>query len=271
MIIDIKNALYRSIYAYRMQNGKHSPIKILLGQLKEWTEIISPSSIHIAWDATRKKVWRRNILETYKDRDNNTYIVDLKEIMNETTVVCRDFFACMGYRQYFRPTMEADDLIYALSYTLHPQPVTIISNDSDLTQIPYRMNNVTIYDPANRKYAEMPKLDPVMMKSLSGDKSDNIDGYWKIGPVNAEKLSSDSKKLHEFFESRGIETYQKNLRLVDLSLNPELLENRIYVSKVLAKSVVYDENIVKETMKKHNVANLITEYHSLIDIYSKLI
>lgn len=268
MIIDIKNALYKSLYAHRMQNGKHSVIRLLLGQLREWNEIISPTSIHIAWDATRKTVWRRNILETYKDRDNKTYVADLKEDMNQATKVCRDFFANMGFRQYFRPTMEADDLIYALAYTLYPQDVTIISNDSDLTQISYRMKNVKIYD--HKKYAEIPTTDPVVLKAMAGDTSDNIDGYWKVGPVTAAKMASSNAAMHEFFDKRGIETYKNNLKLVDLSLNPELLENRIYVSKVLAKPVNFNSDAINEAMKTHNVPNLVTEYHSLLGVYSDL-
>lgn len=270
MVIDIRNALYRAVYAYKKQNAKNSPIRVLLGQIRGWYDFISPDSIHIAWDAPRTKVWRRTLLETYKDRTSSQYVDDLREHLTELTIVCKDVFAGLGFRQYYQQSMEADDLVYAISHSLQPEKVVIISTDSDLIQIPYRMPHVSVYDPINGNYTPVPDKDPVLIKALKGDKSDNIAGYWKVGPVNAEKLMDNRTSMQEFLDVRGRETLERNLKLIDLSLNPHLLDNRLYVIKMLSKKVAYNEETIKEAIKKHNIPDLISDLHQLTGIYSDL-
>ena len=267
MLIDARNALYRAIYAVksdRRPGPKYHNITILLRQFHSWMMMYQPTSISIFWDAPRKEVWRRTLHEGYKDRTSSGYVENISEDLRDSTNVAKELFAHMNVRQFERPSMEADDLIYAAISGLHPIPCTISSSDSDMVQIPFSYNSCKLYDPGKKKRIDTPTINPVWQKALVGDKSDCIPGYKGIGPKKSVNLLENHGLLNDFLSANGSSLFYKNLLLIDLALCPKLLHNQAYTLKRLSGRVEYDDKIINSLIMKYKINGLLQEYNDLI-------
>lgn len=267
LLIDARNTLYRAIYAVKADRRfdvKYHYVTVLLRQFSTWMNIYRPTSVSVFWDAPRKTVWRRSILDTYKDRPPNAYMGDISEELKETTEVAKEIFDVMNVRQFERQGMEADDLIYAMASILHPVTNVIISSDSDMIQIPYVYNSTKIYDPGKKQEVSIPDINPVWQKALVGDKSDCIDGYRGIGEKKSKILLESHKSLKAYLDEHGSQIFNRNLLLIDLSLCPKLMHNKIYCHRRLALETRYDEKSINDLIIKHKINGLLQEYHDLI-------
>jgi len=288
LLIDAKNALYRSVYAVKNSDwgkDRHAFVA-LLRQISGWINKFRPSSVHMFWDAPRKEVWRKDLLKTYKsNRDNNTYIEDVSADINSLQETTREFMKYMNVFQYKRKRMEADDLLYAASLVLHPNNTVIVSTDSDMIQIPYMLGSSSVYNPKNdrvlsfdsnstacaeRSKQHIPELlpnegvNPAWQKALTGDKADAIEGYRGIGPKKSAALLQSHSGLQEFLDIKGREKFIKNAMLVDLALCPSLLANQLYIRKKLAVGVEFSKQEIIGLIQKYKVSGLMSEYTDLI-------
>ena len=268
LLVDAKNALYRSVYAVKHNNwGKdqHSFVA-LLRQMVGWINKFRPSSVHMFWDAPRKEVWRKDLLKTYKsNRDNNTYIEDVSADINALQETTREFMKHMNVFQYKRKRMEADDLLYAASLVLHPNKTIIVSTDSDMTQIPFVLESSSVYNPKDSRLVELNHAyNPAWQKSLTGDKADAVDGYRGIGPKKSAALLESHSGLQEFLDIKGREKFIKNIMLIDLAQCPFLLMNQLYVRKKLAVGVKFSKQEIIGLIQKYKVSGLMSEYTDLI-------
>jgi DNA polymerase-1 len=273
LLIDARNALYRAIFAVKSDNRrqfKYHYFVAFLRQISGWVNKYRPDSVHVFWDAPRKEVWRRKILPTYKERTSTTYREDISEELFQTTAISQEIFKHMNIRQYSKKSMEADDLIYAATCVMHPRQTVIISTDSDMTQIPFCFSSSKIYNPVKQEEVLLSHIHPAIQKALVGDKSDCIPGYMGIGPKKSAVLLEDIKNLNQFLESAGSATYYKNLLLIDLSLNPKLLHNRLYVQKVISTSVNFDSTAINKIIHKYKINGLLQEYADLVLPFKKL-
>lgn len=222
-----------------------------------------PSSVHVFWDAPRSKVWRRMVLESYKDRSTSNYVEDISEDLAKTTKIANAFFKVMNVRQYSRKQMEADDLIYAATAVVHPRPSIIVSTDSDMTQIPFTFSSSIVYDPKKQEEKEIPPFNPVFLKSLVGDKSDHIDGYYGIGPVKGTALVTNPPALENFLSENGRRTFKRNVLLIDLSVCPRLLANKLYIQKVMSSPVEFNKDAIYQLVNKYKVVGFHGEFVNL--------
>lgn len=241
--IDGKNLLYRCLYANAddESNAIDKTANMFINNLIEYKRHADANHIHVFWDEDRNKVWRRYVYPGYKDRDDSIYVNSFKTNLHTSITVLRDILSYLPVRQYWCERQEADDLIYAASILLEPNQVVIFSTDSDMTQIPYRYRHVKVYH-HKKGLLDTPSIDPVLLKCLMGDSSDSIEGYKGIGPVKAEKLIAEGR-ITEFLAKAGNAQFEFNQRLIDLSLNPEIVKNKIYVAGMLAASAT--TNIAK--------------------------
>ena len=234
ILIDGKNAAYKAAFAAHMDGGGVHPSVIMVRQLARLKRVFNPKNWHVFWDVDSKTLWRRDILPTYKDgRDKKDHGFDVKASIKNTQQMCALLFSNMAITQYIKPKNEADDLIYAFMQLHKEEQCVIVSSDADMTQIPFKMKNAHVHNQRTKDADLEPvsEFDPVIVKSLSGDKSDNIDGYRLVGELTATKLIR-TNALEKFFEKFGKEIYERNLKVIDLSLNPYLDENIEYVKNV---------------------------------------
>lgn len=276
LLVDAKNALYRSIYAVRANATRRPDIKkhyftAVLEQMRGWLNNMRPSSVHIFWDAPRETVWRRTVLPTYKDREKSTYVVDISEDLAATSVVAKAFFEKMGVRQYERKTMEADDLIYTAVSVMHPAKTVIVSSDSDMLQMPYRFNSCSVFNPENHCISPVPTTHPVYLKSIKGDVGDNIKGYYGIGPVKGTAMVENKQEMYEYFKIKGKEIFKRNLVLIDLSLCPFLPSNTLYVHKKLAEPVQFVRDELSQMIITHKVHGLLQDFTDLVLPFKNLV
>lgn len=292
VIIDAKNMLYRAIFTAlgdkKFKGSGHHSINIVLHFLMYYLNQFKPSQIHVFWDTNRESTWRRKMTPSYKQgRDNTRDDIDIDAELINLTQVCHLLFNNMCVRNYYRPEMEADDLIYAFCRMNPKDKIVIVSSDSDLKQISYKYDNVSIHHPLakNRKLVEdIPENDPVLMKSFMGDKSDNIVGYFRVGPVKAKVLCEDTVTRNQFFQSEksivkidgvtvtvGNQKFKDNLRLIDLSLCPHLLDNMMYVSSKQFRPIRFDLNKIRETISKYKLRGVMAEISRYIAPFKKLL
>lgn len=273
LIIDIKNALYRAIYAQKAEEARGKRpvdnIVILFRQINNWMRLFKVSSVHIMWDTPRSMVWRKKILEGYKAREKSVYVADISEDLRKSTEILKALFGLLNVRQYAVDHMEADDLIYALVSVLHPKSSVIVSTDSDMLQIPFRFNSCRQFDPKAEEVIDVPRNNPVMLKALKGDKSDHIPGYVGIGDKKATKLCDNKKLLVEHIRVDE-KLLKRNLTLIDLSLCPFLLKNTLYTHKVLATEIKFDRQEALNKISEYKIRGMLTEFNDLIAAFQHL-
>lgn len=294
LLIDAKNMLYRAVYvaAYdkKFKSSKHHNVNIVLHFLNNYFIKLRPEQIHIFWDSPRSQTWRKQICPSYKEGRNGSNKISAEEVsesVNELIEVCMFLFKHMGFKQYWRPEQEADDLIYAFCKLNSNDTSVIISSDKDLLQIIYRFPNVRLHSHLSKSdnfFEEVPKLDPVILKCLVGDKSDNIEGYYKVGPVTASVLVEDAKARFDFFNSEkaiakisgeieqvGNRKFRDNLNLVDLSLNPYLLDNIMYISDRQFQEIKFDLSEIRNIISKYKLRGVTADISRYISPFKELV
>lgn len=268
LLIDAKNIVYRSILS---NNGeKYHHVTIFMRQLSSWVKKYKPTSVAVAWDAPRKSTWRRNILETYKDRGELINQRDISKDISITMQALKELLDNINVRQLYKDKMEADDLIYAAVSVIHPEKSVIVSSDGDMLQIPYKYHSCKVFNPFKKQEMPRPEISPVMQKALVGDNSDRISGYRGIGPKKSEQILESFENLNNFLSDNDKSIFYKNLLLIDLSLNPKLMNNKVYVMKELSSDIKYNDVEVNKLIMKYRIKGMLNELNDLIPCFKNL-
>jgi 5'-3' exonuclease len=296
LLIDGKNNAYRSVFAgfsdQRFLSSGHDYFVIFLRFLSSYINKFRPESVHVFWDTPTKSVWRKQLYKDYKEnriQSMSMYEIDVPATLKRQVVLGCNILNNLNVRQYYRDTQEADDLIYAFVCANKQDDNIIISADGDFKQIIYKNNSVKIYNPLsknkNTDFEEIPKHDPVIVKSLMGDKSDNISGYYMVGAERSKKISADSNSLSEFLKSEkavilledgskkivGDEIFNLNRKIIDLSLNPSLYDNINYVKEKCVSTVIYNTKSIGQIAIKYKVRGLLGDLTNLTSNFKHLI
>jgi 5'-3' exonuclease len=291
LCIDGRNMLYRATFAalgdVRFRANGHHPVNIVLHFLHYFLSRFNPTQVHIFWDGPRGEIWRKRHAPTYKDnRPTDDNDEPSTKILRSLTEITPLLVEQMGIRQYSRPYMEADDLIYAFCRLHRTQKVLIATSDTDLLQIAYNFHNVDVHNPLNKDadLEERPDHDPVIAKALTGDKSDNIKGYYGIGKVKAKVLTEDVVERRKFLSSDktitksgdetevvGEQKFWDNLRIIDLSLCPELVENMQYVATQAATPIKFSLKDIQLLISKYKLRGVMADVHRYIAPFKVLV
>lgn len=263
LLIDGKNLLYRGIYA-SLNTATADHFVAISRMMHSYLHKFGYGNVHVFWDDKKENLWRREILQNYKDSECRDKPSEVEEKLIRYQEICEDTWKHMNIKQYKKSRMEADDLIFAFCHLIHDETV-IVSNDGDMTQISYRYDHVKIYNPLQKIVCNRPSIDPVLMKCLDGDKSDNIHGYYGIGPKKATKCIENTKMLWELISRDNASVYITNRKLIDLSLCPYLNDNMIYIMEYYNQPIKFDKKLIIELLySKHKVKGIMAEFKSLI-------
>lgn len=273
LLIDGNNTIYRGLFAGLTGENSKNYESIIIKIISNITRKFKPESTHIFWDSPTKELWRKRIFENYKsgrgklrDYYREKYNIDIKKILPGLIGNTRTLFEIFGFKQYNKPKMEADDLIYAFIRSFR-DPSVIISSDGDMSQIIFNYSHVKLYNPLKNGgcFIEVPNIDPVITKALQGDKSDNIDGFKGIGPKKAEILAKDVYKRQEFLSKEdNLKKFHLYKILIDMSTCPSLHKNISYVeSKFIEKQ---PKKTVKQIQTEimENKINILHDFKSYI-------
>ena len=100
--------------------------------------------------------------------------------------------------------LEGDDVMGLLATGGKYQEPIIVSPDKDMRGVPCTLLAGDDLELVTRKKADR----HWMLQTLSGDKTDNIEGLIGVGPVTAEKLLGDAQSLEDMW-TKVAEAYKK--------------------------------------------------------------
>tara|TARA_B100000927_G_scaffold238929_1_gene199937 strand:+ start:1115 stop:1978 length:864 start_codon:yes stop_codon:yes gene_type:complete len=192
--------------------------------------------IYAAKDCHRKDIWRKSLLESYKD--NRVY---------DNTFQGGPFFS-MAYKDnglfkqnnihtiFQHPKLEADDcvnlFIKHIQNKKNVDKIYIIANDMDYLQLAseqiriYDMNYKCIND-SKKSFQDSEK--DLFCKIIIGDKSDNIPAVKKgVGIKTAEKIYHDNDYKTKFLNADIYKNYELNKKLIDFNEIPECYQMDFY-------------------------------------------
>lgn len=208
MLVDANNLYYRAWHGAQGRDmtadGVSTATLVLfmatLSRLvRDWT----PTKLSVVWDGGKSR-YRTALRSEYKaTRDHS----DEGPELWETQLLVRTLLVLMGVQQDACDGFEADDVI-AGYWHMSDTPVRIVSNDKDLTQLcggnpQQQWCDVLRLSSSNTEsvlwgakevkehFGCWPTEVPLLL-ALMGDKADNIEGIYGIGPKKAIKIMEES-------------------------------------------------------------------------------
>lgn len=256
ILVDGRNVLFRAVMASKSSGFSTHPMVIMIRMMDKWRRVFEPLNWRVFWDVKKETLWRREIYSEYKKGRPN-YSDDVQDYLKISQKIAVLVFSNMAITQYIKESNEADDLIYSFVLANRDKKNLIVTSDGDALQIPYHLG-VDLYNPKNKdcSLSEKPDYDPVIVKSLAGDKSDNISNYRLVRDLTAHKIIDNG--LDDYLNDKGRELYDLNNKLVDLSKNPYLDDNIDYVTNVKDNSN-FDLMKIRKILSKYNISGLNNE------------
>jgi len=267
VLVDGKNIVFRATMASRSSDFRDHPVTIMIRMMDKWRRSFNPKHWRIFWDVSKDSLWRKEIYPEYKC-GRPLYDDVVKSYLKDSQRIAVMIFAQMAMTQYIKKHNEADDLIYAFIVGNQDKKNLIVTSDGDATQISYHLG-VDILNPGNKKceIEKVPDYDPVIVKSLAGDSSDNIPNYRLVRDLTAYKIID--KGLDDYLNEKGRELFDRNKKLVDLSFNPYLDENIRYVNDV-SDNKSFDLQKIRKLISKYNVSGLSRDLTTIVKPFKNI-
>lgn len=188
--------------------------------------------------------------DTKKHAENAKFFEQVDHIME----LVRSWFPVSVVRH---ENYECDDTIFNLIDTSSTAiPWTVVSNDSDFTQLLNKFEHVRVFNPMKKVFVETPSYDYVLWKALRGDGSDCIPGIKGIGDKTAQSLVEDPDKLVNFLNKNPQHrpTLERNVSLISFARWDD--ETRMLMT---SSSPQRNWNAVKEKFEEWQFASLLKE------------
>ena len=215
---------------------RHMVLNSLRGHYKRFRDY---GEMIIACDSGN--VWRREVFPNYKAgrkkvRDKSGH--DWTKIFEIMSKIKNELKEHMPYKVIELDTAEADDIIAVLVKKYINQKILILSGDKDFIQL--HNNRVKQYNPVLNKFVGKGETPSIYIKEhiLKGDRSDGIpnvlsdDDVFVEGrrqrPLTKKKIASWVDEMVMTFTEEEQKNYDRNRKLIDLSLIPPELEAKIY-------------------------------------------
>ena len=215
---------------------RHMVLNSLRGHYKRFRDY---GEMIIACDSGN--VWRREVFPNYKAnrkkvRDKSGH--DWTKIFEIMSKIKNELKEHMPYKVIEIDTAEADDIIAVLVKKYINQKILILSGDKDFIQL--HNNRVKQYNPVLNKFVGKGETPSIYIKEhiLKGDRSDGIpnvlsdDDVFVEGrrqrPLTKKKIASWVDEMVMTFTEEEQKIYDRNRKLIDLSLIPPELEAKIY-------------------------------------------
>jgi len=234
IIIDGNNLLYRIFWTSNFKiNESDSPgqIFLFLRALKSYVDKFQAKNIYCTWD--KKLDWpstnfrKEAVSVEYKAGRDDEKFKDVFEFLEQII----DVISLLGVKNIYPKRMEADDVMAYLAHNL-PGTSVVVTTDKDLLQVV--SNNVTVFNPIKKKeitlnnfeeYTGVKKQYYLSYRAVTGDKSDNINGFPRFGIKRFLKLEHKNVSNNdEWALLRGdsiteeqYEIYKRNWQLMDLT------------------------------------------------------
>jgi 5'-3' exonuclease len=232
VLIDGMNFLHRARSGFTV--GEHFVVYNFFRNFRSLVEQLNPSRIYFILEGRPHRrfdvfpEYKANRLLQEEDPEKEAKQASLDSFYRQANVVIdmlKETFpvAVMRHSDY-----ECDDVIHnVIKNASSMVNFTVVSSDSDMTQLLCDFLNVQVYNPIKKEYLVRPKYDYVMWKSLRGDVADNIPGIPGATEEVALQLASNPDELPQWLKDHDAEAqFARNYRLIkffDLS-KEELLK-----------------------------------------------
>lgn len=268
LYVDGSNLIHRSHWVSK--NAKVSSVYLFIASVKKYATQFNTTDIYIAWDDRRDREtvnFRRMLIgKKYKGtRDKQKNYEAFKHADDAARVA-----SCLGIKNMYPNTLEADDIIAWLCKQKFPDEDNIvISTDQDMLQLVN--NNTRVYSPTKdviididnfEKHTGAPRDRYVQFKAIMGDKSDNIDGIPGAGPKRALKILNEGvSKLSN--EQHDLVTRNFKLMSLDYSLdhNPEECNHLEEHHDQVISECKIDMKQFENACKYYNMVNIMKNMH----------
>lgn len=276
LYIDGSNLIHRSHWVSK--NAKVSSVYLFLASIKKYATKFNTTDIYIAWDDRRDQEtvnFRRQLIgKTYKGtRDKQKNYEAFKSADDAARVA-----ACLGIKNMYPNTLEADDVIAWLCKEKYPnQKSVIISTDQDMLQLVNE--NTRVYSPTKDIIIDVDNFENITgvirekyveYKAIMGDKSDNISGIPGAGPKRALKILNDG--ISEQTDENKL-LFERNFKLMslDFSLSTNPIEREHLEShheQVLSQCKI-DIKQFENACKYYNMVNIMNNIHGWKQLFAK--
>ena len=247
LVADGYNLLYRARTGFF--RGQNPVVFNFVRSFKALVEKFDPDITYFVIEGTPKA--RLALLPEYKGQrtysDHDDFVRQRK--------FCIDML-----KQYFPVKVvqhedhECDDVIGALVNDVHTDDECIvISTDTDFIQLlDHDDDRISLYNPVKKKFIEAPGYDYVSWKALTGDKSDNIEGFNRIGPATARKLVTSPEALSNFLnEPDKLTKFQTNIELIKFE--------DVDIKKIQFSDNKYDGDSIRGIFEEMEFSSLLNE------------
>jgi len=219
LIIDFMNYVHRC----RVGNldGEYVLVFNFFRNLRSTVEQFNPVKLFFALEGHPKHRY-----ELYSEYKANRIIKiaskqEAKDHVIRSAEIIQKLLLSLPVTLVQHPDFEADDIINTLCFNMKDEQIVICSSDTDCIQIlQNNYSNCRLFNPIKKIFIEPPEENYVALKSLLGDKSDNIPSI--LTPKKAEKTISNPelfKKFMELEENRA--NFNINRQLIEFHKVPE--------------------------------------------------
>ena len=227
LLLDGYNLIYRARYS-RMNKGEYSTVFNFFRSLRPLVEKFEPNDVYFVLEGQPKKR-----LEMSPDYKGQRIYHNKDNFQMQRKIIISLLSQYFPFNIIRHPDYECDDVINYLATSKHNNDeVVIISSDTYFIQT--ISERVSLFNPVSKKFIEAVEYDYVSHKALTGDKSDNIEGFLGIGQKKAEKLLKEENALETFLQvESNKEKFDHNYKMIkfhDLTEDTESLE----LSRVLS-------------------------------------
>lgn len=201
LVIDGYNFIHRARSGFQL--GQYHIVFNFFRNLRSLVDQFKPSRVYFTLEGCPTS--RLESLSTYKanraiDTTDHAKVAAFEDFNRQKKIIVDLLSDKFPISVVKHPDLEADDLIYNLiNRSTTAIPWTVVSNDSDFTQLLNQFNHVQVYNPMKKTFVDRTEYDYVTWKALRGDSSDNIPGIEGVGNKKAEKLARDENLFRQFF------------------------------------------------------------------------
>ncbi len=240
-LIDGHNALYRAIFTQdNLYNANNEYTGGLFGLLKILHSIKDIGDMIVCFDGKSASSYRRKIYPQYKmnrikpeeDKTPEDKIIEYKKDISIKQSL--EVVPLVGIPHVCINGIEADDLIYTLTkyYSEKGNKVVVVSGDHDMLQL-LTIKNVKVFQPIKSDLIEEEEFIEkygygshcaVLAKAIIGDKSDNVDGVFRVGQKTVTKIMNEIDKPTIDNVIRWAETGKPSKAKERIAESRELLE-----------------------------------------------
>lgn len=226
---DIENILSNDVFIEKY----NSTFEKFITELSKKNKI-PYNNIVFAKDCPRERIWRTELLPSYKGTREDklgSFNGDIfRHTYNTLFPILKNKY---NFQEIFHNRLEADDLIALMTFKLKSLipnvDIMIITNDNDFVQLEKynvdikNLQGKSLVDRVNKVLNGLDISKYLQYKIIIGDISDNITSIAKkIGPKTASKLIEDPNSLNKLLKNDDVKSkYELNTKLIDFTKIPE--------------------------------------------------